>query len=100
MITVIQFLFTGFINFVFLLRKIKFDKHDYYAEHYPSTRFFPNTTFWKLDHFPSSGIKRESGGVEKVPTRLDPFERANLDHCTTREVLIRVHILFASNNFQ
>jgi hypothetical protein len=34
-----------------------------------------NTTFRKLDLFPSSGE-----GGEKTPTQLGPLERANLNH--------------------
>jgi hypothetical protein len=39
-----------------------------------------NTTFRKLDLFPSSG---EGGGGEKTPTQLFPLERAHLNHWTT-----------------
>jgi hypothetical protein len=36
-----------------------------------------NTTFWKLDLFPSSG----RGG--RTPSQLGPLERANLNHWNT-----------------
>jgi hypothetical protein len=39
---------------------------------------FENTTFRKLDLFPSSG----QGG--KTPSQLGPLERANLNHWTTQ----------------
>jgi hypothetical protein len=44
---------------------------------FPSSCILKNTTFRKLDLFPSSGE-----GGEKTPTQLSPLERANLNHWT------------------
>jgi hypothetical protein len=40
--------------------------------HLPISQKIGNTTFWKLDLFPSSN-------VGKTPTQLGPLERANLN---------------------
>jgi hypothetical protein len=48
---------------------------------YPSSDVLKDTTFRKLDLFPSSGE-----GLE-IPTLLGPLERANLNHC------IKIHKL-------
>jgi hypothetical protein len=42
---------------------------------FPSSGIPKNTTFRKLDLFPSSGE-----GGEKILTQLGPLERANLNH--------------------
>jgi hypothetical protein len=52
---------TGFMDFV----------------HRPIFRKLENTTFLKLDQFPSSG---ERG---RTPAQLGPIERASLDHWRT-----------------
>jgi hypothetical protein len=44
--------------------------------HRPEFQIPQNTTFRKLDLFPSSGEGKET------PTLLDPLERANLSHWT------------------
>jgi hypothetical protein len=44
---------------------------------FPSSCIPKNTTFRKLDLFPSSGE-----GGEKTPTQLGPLERANFNHWT------------------
>jgi hypothetical protein len=44
--------------------------------HFPSSGILENTTFRKLDLFPSS----DEG--EKIPTQLGSLERANLNHWT------------------
>jgi hypothetical protein len=48
---------------------------------FPSSDITKNTTFRKLDLFPSSGE-----GGEKTPTQLGPLERANLNHWTMEKV--------------
>jgi hypothetical protein len=45
---------------------------------FPSSGILENTTFRKLDLFPSSG---EGGGEDT--TQLGPLERANLNHWTS-----------------
>jgi hypothetical protein len=44
----------------------------------PSSCSPKNTTFRKLDLFPSS----DEGGGENTPAQLGPLERANLNHCS------------------
>jgi hypothetical protein len=44
-----------------------------------------NTTFRKLDLFPSSGE-----GGEKTPTQLGPLERANLNPCLVPHLHLRM----------
>jgi hypothetical protein len=57
----------------FLLKHFIYIRNFWVSGLYPSSGIWRNTTFRKLDLFPSSG--------KKTPTQLGPLERANVNHC-------------------
>jgi hypothetical protein len=66
--------------------------HDYWVfGHWPSSGILKNTTYWKLDLFPSSGK------VWETPTLLGLLERANLKHCNPVTITIQGVWLAVSN---